>query len=684
MLPCCSKRVTAVLFAALACAVVNAALAGTKTTPRSAVDHWAFRRIARPAVPAIKHWEQARTPVDAFVLAALEQKNLSLGPYSDRATLLRRLTFDLIGLPPRPEEIKQFAADRSPDAYDRAVERLLASPQYGERWGKYWLDVAGYADSNGYFNADTDRPYAYRYRDYVIRSLNSDKPFDEFVREQLAGDELFGETASRSLTPEMVELLTATHYLRNAQDGTSESDGNPDEQRTDRVTVLQGALQITMNSLLGITVQCARCHDHKFEPVSQIDYYSLQSVFYPAFPAYDPDRWVKPVDRLRDLSIDGAPPPVVASTKTSGTKKKPGKAGKRVKKVQNPNAPKLACVTDLVHDLPPLRVLIRGNYGDFGAPVVPAGLKILCDAPPALDVKAPSPGSHSTGRRLAFARWLTDTRSRASSLMARVIVNRVWQRHFGTGLVATPDNFGVSGSPPTHPELLEYLASEFRASGWSFKALHRLILHSATYQQASVGRKDALAIDPNDRLLWRYPLTRLDGEAIHDAMLAVSGELSERLYGPYVETERDKDGGVVVPENAAGSGRRAIYLQQRRTQVDTLLELFDAPVMVNNCAVRGTSTVPLQSLELLNSDFVRSRAAAFAATTGAGNNLAGGVHRAIAVAFGRSPTAFEEQTSVQFVQQQIGAYHGAKNAPQRAWNDFCQMLLASNAFLYVE
>ena len=283
------------------------------------------RRISRPAVPAVKHWEQARTPVDAFVLAALERKNLSLGPQADRATLLRRLTFDLIGLPPKPEEIEQFAADRSPDAYDRAVERLLASPQYGERWGKYWLDVAGYADSNGYFNADTDRPYAYRYRDYVIRSLNSDKPFDEFVREQLAGDELSGETAWQPLTPESVELLTATHFLRNAQDGTSESDGNPDELRTDRATALQGTLQITMNSLLRRDDSMRRCHDHKFEPVSQADYYRLQSVFYPAFPAYDPDHWVKPIDRLRDLPNDGTESPVVASTTRAGRPKKAAK-----------------------------------------------------------------------------------------------------------------------------------------------------------------------------------------------------------------------------------------------------------------------------------------------------------------------------------------------------------------------
>jgi hypothetical protein len=690
MLSRCPKPLTAVCFAAMACAAVQCVVAGEKTPSRSATDHWAFRRISRPSIPAVKHAAQVGTPVDAFVLAALERKSLTLSPAADRATLLRRLTFDLVGLPPRPEEVEQFVADPSPDAYVRAVERLLASPHYGERWGKYWLDVAGYSDSNGYFNADTDRPYAYRYRDYVIRSLNSDKPFDEFVREQLAGDELSGETASRPLTPEMVEMLTATHFLRNGQDGTSESDGNVDEQRTDRATALQGTLQITMNGLLGVTIQCARCHDHKFEPVSQIDYYSLQSVFYPAFPAYDPDRWVKPVDRLRDISSNAKRMSRAVSSPKAPAKKKPGKAGKRRRKALDPNAAKLACVTDVMQQPPPLRVLNRGNYGDFGAPVVPAGLKVLCDGSPALDVKVPYPGSHSTGRRLAFARWLTNADSRASSLMARVMVNRIWQRHFGTGLVATPDNFGLSGTRPTHPEILEYLAAEFRSSGWSLKAIHRLILLSSTYQQASAGRKDALAIDPNNRLLWRYPMARLDAEAIHDAMLVVSDELSERLYGPYVPTERDKDGGVVVPENTVGSHRRGIYLQQRRTQVDTLLQLFDAPVMVNNCAVRGTSTVPLQSLELLNSAFVRSRAAAFAKTTrarisaGADDELSTSVRRAIAMAFGRRSTPFEERTSLQFVREQIETYHGAKNARRRAWRDFCQMLLASNAFLYVE
>jgi hypothetical protein len=669
---------------AIACAAAGWNMAAGGPTLRAATDHWAFRRVVRPSVPAVKQAVLVRTPVDAFILAALERKKLTLAPPADRAVLLRRLTFDVIGLPPRPEEIEQFVADRSPDAYARAVERLLASPQYGERWGKYWLDVAGYADSNGYFNADSDRPFAYRYRDYVIRAVNSDKPFDQFIREQLAGDELCGEVPGQPITRQAVELLTATHFLRNGQDGTSESDGNPDERRTDRATALQGALQITMNALVGVTIQCARCHDHKFEPVSQADYYRLQSVFYPAFPAYDPDHWVKPNDRVREIPMEGklAPPPAQSAKRT--------KAGKRAKAVVDHNAAKLACVTDLLQQPPQTHVLKRGSYGDFGPAVVPAGLAVLCEGSPELDVKVPyaGAGSRSTGRRLAFARWLTDADSRASGLLARVMVNRIWQRHFGTGIVATPDNFGLSGSPPTHPELLEYLTYVFRQSGWSVKTVHRLILLSATYQQSSAARNDALAADPNDRLLSRYPVVRLDAEALHDAMLAVSGELSDQLYGPYVPTERGDDGSVVVSDAQKGACRRGIYLQQHRTQVATILELFDAPVMVNNCPVRSTSTVPLQSLALLNSAFVRRRAAAFASTargrTTAGGGLADGVCRTIVAAFGRHPTPVERRASLQFLREQTDAYHPAKTASDRAWNDFCQMLLASNAFLYVE
>jgi hypothetical protein len=263
-------------------------------------------------------------------------------------------------------------------------------------------------------------------------------------------------------------------------------------------------------------------------------------------------------------------------------------------------------------------------------------------------------------------------------------VNRIWQRHFGTGIVATPDNFGVAGAPPAHPELLEYLADAFRQSGWSMKVIHRLIVLSAAYQQSSAAHAQALVADPTGRLLSRFPLLRLDAEALHDAMLTVSGELSERLYGPYIPTERGDDGSVVVTSSPRDACRRGIYLQQHRTQVATILELFDAPVMVNNCPVRSTSTVPLQSLALLNSAFVRSRSAAFATTVVSRGSSPEDVRRSLVAAFNREPTSVEQQASLQFLRKQREAYGGSKNAEQQAWNDYCQMLLASNAFLYVE
>jgi hypothetical protein len=316
----------------------------------------------------------------------------------------------------------------------------------------------------------------------------------------------------------------------------------------------------------------------------------------------------------------------------------------------------------------------------------------LSDGPAELRMNVPYPGSTSSGRRLAFARWLTEPQSRAAALLARVMVNRIWQQHFGTGIVATPDNFGLSGSRPTHPALLEYLAGEFRASGWSVKHLHRLIVLSATYRQASAANGPGAALDPDDRLLWRFPLARLDAEAVRDSMLCASGEIAEKMYGPYVMCNRDDEGAVVVREDQEGARRRSLYLQQRRTQVNSLLELFDAPTIVNNCPVRGTSTVPSQSLALLNSSFVRARAVAFAAAArrspaapsgspGTGSASEARIRRAITVAFGRAPTAAEQAASSQFLAQQTASYSANEES---AWRDFCQMLLASNAFLYVE
>jgi hypothetical protein len=730
---------------------------------RAAETHWAFRPPVRPAVPAVKRPGPARTPIDRFILAALEAKGLTLNPEADRATLLRRVSFDLTGLPPTPAEIDAFLGDTAPGAYERMVERYLASPHYGERWGKFWLDTAGYADSNGYFNADSDRPLAWRYRDYVVRTLNADTPYDRFVREQLAGDEMAGYEPNGDVTPAMVERLTATHFLRNAPDGTGESDGNPDEVRTDRLSVLEGNLQVVMNGLLGLSIQCARCHAHKFEPITHEEYYRLQAVFSPVYSA---DRWVKPNDRVvsvgsrkereefarrsghidrqvkalqsglnaiagpfreqlldeRRRGLDAAKRAVVKVSDDDLARRFPEYAALReqvrlaiaARQKDRPTPlERLAAVVETDPNPLPHHLLKRGRHNAPGKVVQPGVPASLCtpgngyriDPRPLTLPSPPSDGGEgrvrgrtSSGRRTAFARWVT---SPENPLFARVLVNRLWQHHFGTGLVSTPDNLGRSGARPSHPELLDWLAVEFMQEasggrtrgagapsrrGWSMKAMHRLILRSAVYRQSSARRADGLKVDADDRLLWRYPLRRLDAEAVRDAMLAVSGELDRTPGGPYVPTRRLADGTVAVDEKHPGARRRSLYLQHRRTQVATLLELFDAPSIVFNCSARTTSTVPLQALTLLNSDFALARAAAFARRLEreAGADPERRVALAFRLAYGRGPSAAERTAARRFLVAQREAYGGEKDAEQRVWTDLCQMVLASNAFLYVE
>jgi hypothetical protein len=721
-------------------------------------SHWAFRPVVRPPLPTVRQAERIRTPLDVFIEASLEKHGLSLAPEADRATLIRRVCFDLTGLPPTPDEIDTFLADRSPDAHERMVERYLASPHHGERWGKFWLDAAGYADSNGYFNADSDRPHAWRYRDYVIRSLNRDKPYDRFVTEQLAGDELAGYVPGGDVTAEMAELLVATHFLRNAPDGTGESDGNPDEVRTDRFTVLEGTVQTTVNCLLGLTIQCTRCHSHKFEPIRHEEYYSLQAIFY---PAYCPDRWRKPAERLVPLATRAQREEherrtslvnrqIKALQDALGTAAaplrdellderlaalEPGLRARVLNAFHTPKEKRSAEQTALVRqhvesnkisddDLarrfpeyaglreqvrqaiaqrekarprpldmlsvfletdpePPVHhVLQRGLHNRPGKEVQPGVPAVLCTPANSYRLEPRPAGRISTGRRTAFARWLT---APDNPLFARVMVNRIWQHHFGTGLVATPDNLGQSGARPSHPELLDYLATEFVRSGWSIKAMHRLILHSAVYRQSSAPREQAERVDPDNRLLGHFPLRRLDAEAIRDGMLAVCGELDRRAGGPYVPTQRAGDGTVLVAENRPDARRRSVYLQQRRSQVATLLELFDAPALAAGCSVRNTSTVPLQSLALLNSDFIRARARAFAQRL---DREAGDTDSRLALAFrlawGRPGSSAEQSAAHRFLQSQQSVYATQKDAAGRAWIDLCQMLLASNAFLYVE
>ncbi len=750
----------AVVVAAVA-ALAGPGYSGSGDSPAEGVSpaaaHWAFRPLVGPRPPDVRG--ECRSPVDRFIMAALAARGSRLNPEADRATLARRVSFDLTGLPPTPAEIDAFLGDRSPDAYERLVEHYLASPHYGERWGKFWLDAAGYADSNGYFSADSDRPLAWRYRDYVIRAFNADTPYDHFVREQIAGDEMVHFKPAGDVTPGMVESLTATHFLRNAPDGTGESDGNPDEVRTDRFTVLEGNLQNVMSCLLGVTVQCARCHDHKFEPVSLAEYYGLQAIF---FPVYNPDRWRKPDDRvvlvgraaerarwqrqtdlidrqvkalqtgltafadpLREQLLDERLKDLDAATrdqvlqafKTPDKKRTPEQQQllkthaqattirdedlarrfpeyaalrDRVRqttaereKERPPALPRIAAYVETDANPAAHHRLRRGQHNQPGEEVQPGVPAALTTAGNAFRVEPRPAGQVSSGRRTAFARWVT---SPENPLFARVMANRLWQHHFGTGLVSTPDNLGQSGAKPSHPELLDYLAAEFVRSGWSMKAIHRLILHSAVYRQASTPREDLEAVDPENRLLGRFPLRRLDAEAVRDAMLRVSGELDARAGGPYVPSKRTADGTVEVPEKSDGARRRSVYLQQRRTQVVTLLQVFDAPAMVGTCGRRSVSTVPLQPLALLNSEFVRSRARAFARRVAreGGAESTDRVTLAYRLACGRPALDEELAACRRFLDARRAGGAADADDDERVWTDLCQMILASNAFLYVE
>lgn len=727
----------------------------------TANGHWAFQPVTRPDIPDSPE-VPGLTTIDRFLGRKLFQHKLTFRPEADRATLIRRVCFDLTGLPPSPQAIDEFIADPSSAAYEAMVDRYLASPRYGERWGKYWLDLSGYADSNGYFNADSVRPLAYRYRDYVIDSFNRDKPYDEFVREQLAGDELAGYVAGGDVTPEMVERLTATQFLRNAQDGTNESDGNADELLNDRYSVLEGNLQIAMNTLLGLTIQCARCHSHKFEPISHEEYYRLEAILY---AAYLPEKWVKGnsrvttvgtreererhaqqtelvnrqiaalkagleqmivplregliVERLKALPGEQQAPVLAAyrqpADKRTEAQQQLLKTHEKLLAVADKELaerfpeivplreqvaqavtarerdrpaplPVLSILADVTPTPPPHHLLLRGLHNSPGPEVEPGVLAALTVPENAYHIDTPS-NPQTTGRRTAFARWVT---SRHNPLFARVMVNRVWQYHFGTGLVSTPDNLGQSGAVPSHPQLLDYLADEFVRQGWSLKALHRLILTSAAYRQESREDEIAAQVDPGNRLLWRYPLRRLDAEAIRDSMLQISGELDPTPGGPFIPTTRAADGTVLVEEAVAGSHRRSVYLQQRRTQMLTFLELFDAPTIVSTCSFRTQSTVPLQSLTLMNSDFVRRRSQAFAkrllseAKPNSGAETEGVITQAFRLACGRVPAPEEIAAAKTFLETQQQLHATAPDARQRAWTDFCQMLLASNSFLYVD
>ncbi|MEC9092628.1 MAG: PSD1 and planctomycete cytochrome C domain-containing protein [Planctomycetota bacterium] len=635
--------------------------------------YWAFVPIQRPRLPSVKSPGRVRNPVDAFLLARMEPKGLGFGEDAGKAKLIRRAYLDLVGLPPSPGQVNDFLADPSPEAWNQVIENLLASKHYGERWGRHWLDVAGYADSEGSDEKDAIRPWAYKYRDWVIQALNEDMPFDQFIQWQIAGDELV-EWPVENLSQSEISKLTATGFLRMASDGTVRA--NNEEKRN---AVVTDTIEIVSSTLLGLSVKCAQCHDHRYDPISHQDYYRLRAVFEPVLNFKD---WRVPNARLISLYTDAdhakaAEIEKEAVAKTAEKNKKQAEymalalesvlenVAKEVREslrsaYQTPANQRTAAQKNLlkkhpnvasfsagvlyqynqahadqlkamdadiakirsrkpVHEylrsvaefksktVPKTLLFHRGDYRQPKYEVKPGGLQVCAPQESPFEIAEADPGLLTTGRRLAYAKWLTSGRH---PLVARVLVNRFWLHHFGKGLVSTPEEFGKLGTKPTHPKLLDWLADEFMAKGWSLKHLHRLILKSTAYQQASVRTARANEIDQENNLYSYFPVQRLEAEVIRDSVLAMGNRLDrETQFGKPVSTQSDDSGQIVV---AGVRQRRSIYLQVRRSQPVSMLEAFDAPVMKVNCASRVDSTAASQSLLLMNSAFVLESAKAFA------------------------------------------------------------------------
>jgi len=633
------------------------------TDPQQARGYWAFQSVKRPALPAVKNARWAANPIDRFVLAKLEEKKLKPAPAASKADLIRRVYFDVTGLPPTPEEVKAFLADRAPDAYERLVDRLLASPHYGEQFARDWLDVVRYAESEG-FEYDRHLPDAWRFRDYVIDSFNRDKPFDRFVTEQLAGDEL--EPGNREL-----ETAAVFHRLGTVRRNA----GNP-EIAVSRNEVLTERTDIVGTAFLGLTVGCARCHDHKIDPILQKDYYRLQAYLAGTqendillVSGEEKKTWETQTgeidQQLRRLRRTAAN--AIGADKT--------KLDMEIDAVEDKRPPFPATIPSIRNDAAQrteIHVLKRGDWdrkGDVVAPRPPTVL--VSDDLPELTADTPNP-------RTQLAGWLTDAKH---PLTPRVAVNRAWQHHFGIGLVKTPNDFGNNGERPSHPELLDWLASEFVAGGWKLKSLHRLILLSNTYRQDS--RSDlaaaATTVDPDNRLLWHFAHRRLSAEEIRDAMLAVSGQLNLKLGGPSVMVPVDPDlvkflykpAQWAVTKDVAEHDRRSIYLIAKRNLHLPFMETFDQPDLLSSCGRRESSTHAPQALEMMNGQLANAVAMSFAERLArdAGGDRRRLVEQAYLLAVSRAPTAQERRLSLSFLETQ----------PLR---EFALALLNLNAFLY--
>ena len=714
-------------------------------------DHWAFQPRAQPSPPALTNdavARRVRNPIDAFVFGKLEARGRQPSPPARPHQLLRRVYLDLVGLPPNLDEQQAFLRDPTPGSLDRVIDDLLRRPTYGERWARHWLDLVRYADTNGY-ERDAIKPLVYRYRDYVIRSFNADKPFDRFAIEQLAGDELPG------VSPETL-IATGFHRL-------GPWDDEPADPLTDRYDQLDDLVRTTSEVFLGLTLGCARCHNHKFEPLTARDYYSMAAIFNPLTrPLKGRTELVRPIgtrseldalevrdEKIRALEekIEAIREQVQTEFLSSGNSALPTRALRAYLTSQaDRDAVELSLVREFREQLdaelekagprsarskvfdiedricelrdetptrdsayilheprgtpPASHLLIRGKASNPGPEVPPAVPAVLSEPAP----RFPSwEGSNPTTlRRLSLARWIADS---DNPLTARVIVNRVWQFHFGEGIVRTPSDFGLQGDPPTHPQLLDWLANWFIEHGWSLKKLHRLIMASNTYRMSKEWDPASGAEDPDNRLFWRVPYRRLEVEAIRDSMLAVSGRLNPQMYGPpmypYVppaalEGSSDPDK-IWRPFDEEDASRRTIYAFVKRSMIVPMLEVLDLCDTTKSAAKRINTAVATQALTLFNGEFVNRQARHLAErlVREAGPNPRDQIERAYRLAFARPPTADEQRSLLSFLEDESSrrmteAGGGAdpkrdgEEASQEPLVQMCRVLFNMNEFVYAD
>jgi hypothetical protein len=716
-------------------------------------EHWSFVPVVRPAPPDVADAAWPTNEIDRFILAKLERNGLAPAPPADHRTLLRRVYLDLIGLPPTPEEQAAWELDHSPAAYARLVDDLLARPQYGERWARHWLDVVRYAESNGY-ERDNPKPEAWRYRDWVIESFNRDQPYDQFLIEQIAGDEIEDTNAATQI---------ATTFLR-----LGPWDDEPADPTVDRYDQLDDVLAGTAAAFMAQTLRCARCHDHKFEPFKQTDYARMLAVFEPLKrPQNDRDDLTRMVGTPDELSAwraamsaaddqvaevrkqirtlestlcgrltaggttlpEGLPPEAltafqvepeqrddaqrklleehkdrlaeafkgVASGDESFQLNQWNEAIAAIDAARPPEPPRAYIWFEEGPTAPTVtRVFLRGDPAYPDREVAPGFPAVLVDAPP----EAPAPTAHSTGRRLQLARWLAQPEH---PLTARVMVNRIWQHHFGDGIAGTENDFGVMGEAPSHPELLDWLADEFIAGGWTVKRMHRLMLLSSTYRMSAAPHEAAERIDPTNDLLWRFAPRRLEAEAVRDSVLAASGRLNPQAGGPSVFPKIAR--AVLESQSRPGSGwhesdpiqaaRRSVYCFVKRTLPLPELELLDQPSSNETCEQRVVSTVAPQALTYLNGEFLRDQAASFAERLAAeaGGHPAAIVDRAFLLTVCRPPLEEERNACIDFLvrqQAQISADQGPNPPPgaispaRQALVSFCVVMLNNNEFVYLQ